>query len=94
MIFFRHLTEWIFIFLDSHAVNARKLQNNSLSNFREKVTFFQKMLSMAFFFKNKPAGAHGMAQCVAPLPCPNKLNFEGCRRKPLYYALMLEIMNY
>ena len=35
MIFFRHLTEWIFIFLDSQALNARKLRKNPLSNFRE-----------------------------------------------------------
>ena len=35
MIFFRHLTEWIFIFLDSQALNARKLRKNPLLNFRE-----------------------------------------------------------
>ena len=35
MIFFRHLTEWIFIFFDSQALNARKLRKNPLLNFRE-----------------------------------------------------------
>ena len=62
MVFFRHLTEWIFIFLDSKALNFRKLSKNPLSNFSgarqrtaslklEKVTFFQKMLSKMFSFK-------------------------------------------
>ena len=35
MVFFRHLTEWIFIFLDSEALNFRKLSKNPLSNFSE-----------------------------------------------------------
>ena len=58
MIFFRHLTEWIFIFFDSETLNSRKLSKNPLSNFSEaglaemkKVTFFKKMLSKAFSLK-------------------------------------------
>ena len=35
MIFFRHLTEWIFIFFDSETLNCRKLSKNPLSNFNE-----------------------------------------------------------
>ena len=35
MIIFRHLTEWIFIFLGSQTLNARKLRKNPLLNFRE-----------------------------------------------------------
>ena len=53
---------WIFIFLDSEALNFRKLSKNPLSNFSEagqrpaslkleKVIFFQKMLSKTFSFK-------------------------------------------
>ena len=62
MVFFRHLTEWIFIFLYSKALNLRKLSKNPFSNFSEaglwpaslkleKVIFFQKMLSKTFSFK-------------------------------------------
>ena len=35
MVFFRHLTEWIFIFLYSKALNLRKLSKNPFSNFSE-----------------------------------------------------------
>ena len=35
MIFFRHLTEWIFIFFDYETLNCRKLSKNPLSNFSE-----------------------------------------------------------
>ena len=59
MIFFRHLTEWIFIFFDSETLNSRKLSKNPLSNFskdglaemRKSDIFFQKMLSKAFSLK-------------------------------------------
>ena len=35
MVFFRHLTEWIFIFLYSKTLNLRKLSKNPFSNFSE-----------------------------------------------------------
>ena len=50
MIFFRHLTEWIFIFLDSQALNARKLRKNPLSNFSEAGLF--KMRKCDIFSEN------------------------------------------
>ena len=59
MVFFRHLTEWIFIFLDSEALNFRKLSKNPLSNFSEaglaeirKSDIFSKNAFKNFFFQN------------------------------------------
>ena len=59
MVFFRHLTEWIFIFLDSQALNARKLRKNPILNFREaglskmrkKDIFSENALHSVFFQK-------------------------------------------
>ena len=59
MVFFRHLTEWIFIFLDSEALNFRKLSKNPLSNFSEaglaeirKSDIFSKNAFKNFLFQN------------------------------------------
>ena len=58
MIFFRHLTEWIFIFLDSQVLNARKLRKNPLLNFREaglsemrKIDIFSENAFHSVFFQ-------------------------------------------
>ena len=59
MVFFRHLTEWIFIFLDSEALNFRKLSKIPLSNFSEaglaeirKSDIFSKNAFKNFLFQN------------------------------------------
>ena len=59
MILLRHLTEWIFIFLDSEALNFRKLSKNPLSNFSEaglaeirKSDIFSKNAFKNFLFQN------------------------------------------
>ena len=59
MVFFRHLTEWIFIFLYSKALNLRKLSKNPFSNFSEaglaeirKSDIFSKNAFKNVFFQN------------------------------------------
>ena len=59
MIFFRHLTEWIFIFFDSETLNCRKLSKNPVSNFSEaglvemrKGDIFLKNAFQSVFFEN------------------------------------------
>ena len=59
MIFFRHLTEWIFIFFDSETLNCRKLSKKPFSNFSEvgpaemrKGDIFLKNAFQSVFFAN------------------------------------------